>query len=375
MNSKKVSLLFAGDFCSRPSASVIEVDNRLETIVKGADYAIVNFETPLKPATVNQINGKLFQHEDSVTLLKIMGFSLFNICNNHILDYGSNGVIETINKIGKDNVMGFSNEDNSIIPYYKEISGVRFAFIPLCYDCYSTDFRNEYSVNAITSNRIYWAIEKAKEHSDYIIIIPHDGIEYIPIPTPYIRDLYKSFVDMGAHAVIATHPHSIQGMEYYKNAPIFYSLGNFFFNSKATVDFKTPLPGWYDGMLVKLTFFDGIIEVENYYTKNENNRRLLLDSNESKDAEFKELCNLLNDDKKYFSLLNEIMLNKLQNKYLPVLNNLFRMQIQSKGGFIYLLKQIALSLQKKRYTGDSIKLMLMQEAEKRVLIDSLDLMK
>ena len=67
----------------------------------------------------------------------------------------------------------------------------------------------------------------------------HDGIEYIDIPLPEQRERYRDFVDYGADGVFVHHPHVPQGWEVYKGRPIFYSLGNFFFNSKNTPDYKT----------------------------------------------------------------------------------------------------------------------------------------
>lgn len=66
---------------------------------------------------------------------------------------------------------------------------------------------------------------------EYIIVISHAGLEDFEIPLPEIRNMYKSFIDMGADLVIAHHPHIIQGMEVYKGKRIFYSLGNFMFDS------------------------------------------------------------------------------------------------------------------------------------------------
>ena len=151
-SNNSVTLLFAGDFCSRPSATNIKVDAELRSVISNSDLSIVNFETPLLPAGASPIDRKFFQHHDSVSFLKGLGFSLFNICNNHILDYGSRGVVETINQLGKDVVMGISAE--KVVPYYKTINDVKIAFLPLCYDSYATDFRNEYWVNSISSNSL-----------------------------------------------------------------------------------------------------------------------------------------------------------------------------------------------------------------------------
>jgi len=45
----------------------------------------------------------------------------------------------------------------------------------------------------------------------------------------YQIELAHLCVDLGARAVIGAHPHRLQGIEVYRGAPIFYSLGNFIF--------------------------------------------------------------------------------------------------------------------------------------------------
>lgn len=369
-SNNRVTLLFAGDFCSRPSATNIKADTELKSIIANSDLAVVNFETPLLPTGTAPIDRKFFQHHDSVGFLKGLGFSLFNICNNHILDYGSRGAIETINQLGKNVVMGISAE--KVVPYYKIINGVKIAFLPLCYDSYATDFRNEYCVNSISSSSIQDVIAEAKQNSDYVIVMPHDGVEYIKIPTPHIRRLYKQFVDWGASAVVATHPHCIQGMERYKNAPIIYSTGNLFFNSKNTLDFVSDLPGWYNGMMVKLSFGNDGIEPEWIFTKNIRNRELVVDHSDDRVEYFYGLCDILSDDKKYEDVLNEVMERLFYNKYLPAINCLYRIQLRSKRGWIFLLKQIYAAIKHRGNQTEYLKFILRSNTERDLLVESIN---
>lgn len=76
-------------------------------------------------------------------------------------------------------------------------------------------------------------IAYAKEHSDYCIASVHWGTEYSNNADKKQRSLAKKFIDAGADAVIGTHTHCLQGIEYYKGKPVMYSLGNFWFNEKS----------------------------------------------------------------------------------------------------------------------------------------------
>jgi len=74
-------------------------------------------------------------------------------------------------------------------------------------------------------------IETAKLQSDYVIVYVHWGIEKKNHPEEYQRKMAKQYIDAGADLVVGSHPHVLQGMEYYKGKPIIYSLGNFMFYS------------------------------------------------------------------------------------------------------------------------------------------------
>lgn len=89
-------------------------------------------------------------------------------------------------------------------------------------------------------------IKKAVKQSDYTIIYIHWSKERTDYPEAYARKYAKAFIDSGVDAVIGAHSHSLHGIEWYKNKPIFYSLGNFVFTSKSEKSKST--------MIVKLTF-------------------------------------------------------------------------------------------------------------------------
>ena len=74
-------------------------------------------------------------------------------------------------------------------------------------------------------------IRKQKQENDYVFVMVHWGIERDERPQEYQRTLGKQYIDAGADLVIGSHPHVLQGVEYYKEKAIVYSLGNFIFGS------------------------------------------------------------------------------------------------------------------------------------------------
>ena len=65
-----------------------------------------------------------------------------------------------------------------------------------------------------------------------VVCCVHWGIEYSYELEQVQKDTARAYIDAGADVIVGTHSHCLQGIEYYKGAPIFYNLGNFWFNEK-----------------------------------------------------------------------------------------------------------------------------------------------
>ena len=76
------------------------------------------------------------------------------------------------------------------------------------------------------------AVKAAAAKSDYVIMYAHWGYENLSWYSDEQVDLARAFIDAGADFVVGSHPHVLQGMEFYKDKLIAYSLGNFWFNTK-----------------------------------------------------------------------------------------------------------------------------------------------
>jgi len=72
-------------------------------------------------------------------------------------------------------------------------------------------------------------VSMAREISDFVITSFHWGAELMENPKDYQRELARLAIDSGADLVLGHHPHILQGIEFYKEGVIFYSLGNFSF--------------------------------------------------------------------------------------------------------------------------------------------------
>ena len=309
-----MKLFFAGDFCSKPSTDKISVSDELSALISSCDFRVVNFEVPLKPEGVELPplgRERFYQHDDVPDFLRSVGFNLFQLANNHAFDWGEAGFLKTKAALG-ENAFGAGTYEEAYRVKVVEKDGVRIGFMALSFAAYTGVFDDVMSHDGlgcayINDLRVNHDIIEAKRKVDYLFILPHDGIEYIDIPMPETIARYRDFIDYGADGVIGTHPHCPQGWEEYKGKPIFYSLGNFLFNSKEGYDYRaTNRPRWYEGLCVVVTIDDGVLSWDVVNTRNVDNVRVEVDHCSNRDEHNERICSYLSDWQAYNQCLSKV---------------------------------------------------------------------
>lgn len=326
---KKTRIFIAGDFCSKPSTSRITVSDDLKSLIQSCDLKVVNFEVPLKPDVdlPPQKRERFFQNDDTPDFLRGMGFNLFQLANNHAFDWGEEGFKKTKAALG-DQSFGAGTYDEAYRPKIVEVLGVKIGFLSVCFAAYKGVFddiekHDGLGCAYINDLQVNHVIIEAKKQVDYLFILPHDGIEYIDIPMPEIIARYRDFIDYGADAVIGTHPHCPQGWETYKGKPIFYSLGNFLFNSKEGYDYRaTNRPHWYEGLCVVLTIDNGLLSFEVVNTRNVDNLRIEIHHDEDRDRHNEQLCRYLTNKEEYKRYLDRLC-GDMGQKELSIIDRTF----------------------------------------------------
>ena len=315
-----IQIFFAGDFCSKPSTSRISVSEDLRSLIQSCDLRVVNFEVPLNPGIEmpHQKRERFFQNDDAPGFLKDMGFNLFQMANNHAFDWGEAGFLKTREALG-DEAFGAGTYEEAYRVKIVEVKGLRIGFMALSFAAYTgvfDDVTNHEGLGCAYINdlRVNHDIIEAKKTVDYLFILPHDGIEYIDVPLPETIARYRDFIDYGADGVIGTHPHRPQGWETYKGKPIFYSLGNFLFNSKEGYDYRaTNRPHWYEGLCVKMTIKDGNLSWEVVNTRNVDNVGIVLDHDEERCDHNRQICDYLLNHEAYMSYLTPILTKQTES--------------------------------------------------------------
>lgn len=324
-------VLIAGDFCPIGLHDVRYLDSIIPYF-KSCDLNIVNFECSCRKDGFKKIYKEgpaLGCNDDEFGVIKSIPVNLLSLANNHILDYGIEGlklVLQNAKKAGVNTVGAGLSLQEAKVPFLFNQSGFTLAVINCCESEFSVADRRRPGANPAEPISIYRQICKAKEIADAIIVIVHGGHEYYPLPSPRIQNLYRFFIDSGACAVIGHHPHCYSGMEKYHEGVIFYSLGNFFFNNG-----DLNHSAWNDGFLVELNIDNQTYNVSEYeiipYTQCAGDNSVIVLNEKNKQqffSEFERLTSIIADESLLHSYFNDYIESenkKALSRILPYSNH------------------------------------------------------
>lgn len=304
-------IVVCGDFvCQDPEN--LQVDERLKAIFQQSDYVALNFEAPIagfgKP--IHKSGPALYQSPHSPCLLEELGVNIVLMANNHMMDYGKEGCLNSISAFkSTTTILGVGGLNDAYTICVVEKSGIKVGMLNFTHrefgvlgiDSCDSDYGTAW-VNHPNANR---AVLEAKKHCDILIVLPHAGVEDILVPLPEWRARYKEFIDFGADIVIASHPHTPQGWENYKGKRIFYSLGNFFFSSFS----KKHTDNWYKGLIVDIDIDSKHKISYTVHNTKFTDRYLELDNTSDSVSYNNYLCNLLSSDNCYQNCLNTSLMS------------------------------------------------------------------
>jgi len=248
-----IKISFWGD-CKIDNINSVAFDTMTKSILEDCDLNVVNFEAPVKSSgkPLNKSGPNINQSTDTPSWLEKNGFNVISLANNHIMDYGNEGYNKTIDLFQSSLLVGAGDWPEAYKIKTTQVENKKIGFLSLTHCEFGTltdkyDKKNSTGAAWIGHPDIPVIIANGKKIVDFLFILPHAGIEYIDVPLPEWRDIYKSFIALGADAVITSHPHVPQGWEIYKGKPIFYSLGNFCFHKNVSLKSK---PLWNDSLCV-----------------------------------------------------------------------------------------------------------------------------
>jgi poly-gamma-glutamate synthesis protein (capsule biosynthesis protein) len=209
--------------------------------LRRADITIGNLEAPLT-ARGTEFTGKKFRFKASpkaAAALRASGFSVVTLANNHIMDFGTVGLQETLGNLASEKILHAGAGENLAAarrPAVMERKGKKIAFLAYSLTQPLEYFAGENHAGTAPGYARFFRedIRQAKSAADYVVVSFHWGAELAVFPKSYQVDAARRAIDAGADLIIGHHPHVLQGVERYRGGLILYSLGNFAFGSMSS---------------------------------------------------------------------------------------------------------------------------------------------
>ena len=223
-------VVFAGVQSALDQADVL-VGN-LECVITESDQAV--------PKTYN-----MKAPPETAIALSLAGFDLVSVANNHAMDYGYAGLLDSQKTLSQYGILTVGAGINATAAHTSVIierKGLRLAFLAYVdVPVERSGFDTHSWVATSSTPGIAWAdpqqitadVKAAKKNADVVIVLLHSGLEvgdYLPPISDIQREAAHSAIDAGAAVVLGSHPHVLEQIELYHGGLIAYSLGNFVFD-------------------------------------------------------------------------------------------------------------------------------------------------
>jgi poly-gamma-glutamate synthesis protein (capsule biosynthesis protein) len=213
--------------------------------LRSADIAFANLEGPVSDRGVNQGSKYSFRFEPvgTINALTFAGFDVISLANNHIWDWGTSALLDTLTHLrgaGIETIGAGANKEEANQPAIVALGDARVGFLgyttlyPKSLE--ATTARAGVSSPQLSSITAQIADLKTNQHADLVVVSLHWGIEYEQHSTTSQQLFARALIDAGADLVVGHHPHVVQEVEEYKGRYIAYSLGNFVFDQDFSLE-------------------------------------------------------------------------------------------------------------------------------------------
>lgn len=245
-----LSLTVTGDVMfGRNTPGVLSSDSSpfryVDNVTGNTDFLLINTENPFTTSG-NAIKPDVPLKADPsyIPLLNgTTGMVISANANNHVFDYGVEGMRDSIKNLDSNGIAHIGageNKAEATKPITVEKNGHKITIFNYMDSENFQEYSQEVMPIATDNNPGYSAwndvesvnqIKEAKENgSDIILVYMHYGNEYSSSPNENQIKISHSAIDAGASAVVGAHTHVPEGIEVYNGKPIFYNLGNFIFD-------------------------------------------------------------------------------------------------------------------------------------------------
>ena len=207
---------------------------KMRKFLNSADLVLGNLECPLTTrGRPERIDMCYRANPQFARALAQANFNVLSLANNHCLDYGEDGFLDTVSYLQQAGIVPLGaviQAPQPITPVMRK-NGLRIAFV--AYNLVGPEITYAYDghcgVVPLNPLTVMEDIRRLRHKADFILAAVHWGIENHQQLMPQLREIAHLLIDFGVDIVIGHHSHTPGPVERYKGGLIFYSLGNFIF--------------------------------------------------------------------------------------------------------------------------------------------------
>lgn len=282
-------------------------------LFSSADFSIINLEGPLTDCQEKQIKiGPVIKAEkEAVNGLKALGVKAVAMANNHVTDYGIQGILDTFEILDVHGIghVGAGRNIHDINTHLSFGDGGRsFCIYNVSEAFFNVPDENNPGVNLYDEYVVCNEIRDLKKQHDYVIVIYHGGAEYFQYPTPQTRRRFHRMADSGADLITAQHTHCIGCEEWYNGSYLLYGQGNFLFSKQTT------RPMTKEGLVLEV-MIDDTLNVKKHRVELNENACIKYSDNQTL-FDFYERSNDINDEEKIKQRFCELKPDRIIESYL-----------------------------------------------------------
>ena len=239
-------------------------DREITEFLCAADHVVANIEAPVTAGNI-QSERKLnhVNPPEAVDKLLEINAGIWTLANNHVMDMAAQKGVQTFGA-------GFNKEEAARILELPGSGGIGMFSVTYYRDFLKAGDNKPGCITLDDEETIRRNIQKIKANNRWCVLIIHGGEEFSNLPLPFVRRMFLRYLDMGADVIVGHHPHVVQNWEQVGDKMIFYSLGNFVFDT----DYQRKQKYSEYGVLVKVHFAEDSLSWEYQATcvDRENNR-------------------------------------------------------------------------------------------------------
>ena len=227
-------------------------DSSITDFIRTSDFNVANLECPatLSEFRITKTGPNIKALPKDIQVLKNIGINALSLANNHILDYGNQGIRETLSEINKSGLKYFGagdNEEEARRPLVTKVGSMKIGFLAYAEEEFNLASETEPGANHFDPYISLDQIRNLKKECDKVIVLYHGGIEHYRYPSPELQKKCRAIVDAGADIVTCQHSHCIGTYERHNKGFILYGQGN------AAFGYRSKDNNWNEGLIIEYT--------------------------------------------------------------------------------------------------------------------------